>query len=227
MNERGSEPGASVRRAAAGRSGSGGRRAAGPSVGHPGREWDLATAIADPDGVRRGPDVGLPEVALAGRSNTGKSSLLNALTRRRGLARTSSTPGRTQQVLVFAGPEPVALADLPGYGWARASRGERTSWARLIDAYLRGREALRGLVVVIDARRGIGPLDEEMLARAAALELPWRLVVTKVDKLKRAERDRLPQVLGERAPAAILFSARTGEGRDDVWRAVADLAGLR
>ncbi len=209
------------------RPGSGAGRPAVPRAGPPRREWDLGVAIADPEGVRRGLDGGLPEVALAGRSNTGKSSLLNALTRRRGLARTSSTPGRTQQVLVFVGPEPVALADLPGYGWARVSRGERTAGARLIDAYLGGREALRGLVVVIDARRGIGPLDEEMLARAAALELPWRLVVTKVDKLKRAERDRLPQLLGARSKAAILFSATTGEGRDDVWRAVAELAGNR
>lgn len=157
------------------------------------------------------------EVAIAGRSNSGKSSALNAIVRQRDLARTSATPGRTQMVNLFELVPGRRLVDLPGYGHARVPPAVRAAWARLMDAYFEERESLAGLFIVVDARRGFGQSDEAMLAYAAARGLPSHVLLSKSDKLGRAEAKSVlaaaRATLGARASAQ-LFSAQTGEGVD-------------
>jgi GTP-binding protein len=157
------------------------------------------------------------EVAIAGRSNSGKSSALNAILRRRNLARTSATPGRTQSVNLFELEPGRRLVDLPGYGHARVPDAVRAAWGRLMDAYFSGRASLAGLLIVVDARRGFGERDEAMLEYAAARGIPSRILLTKSDKLGRNEaRQALAAAkaaLAGRAGAQ-LFSATSGQGVD-------------
>lgn len=162
-----------------------------------------------------------PEVALAGRSNVGKSSLLNRLTGRRGLARTSRTPGCTRGLIFYEiGGGRVTLVDLPGYGWAQRSKQERSGWKALIEYYLDNRKALAGVLLLVDVRRG--PEEEErMLAdylTHAGIAYGWLL--TKCDKLSRGRlaarvRELEPQFGGARA---IPTSSESGLGMDTVWR---------
>jgi GTP-binding protein len=167
------------------------------------------------------PPPGPPEVAIAGRSNVGKSSLINALVGRRGLARVSQTPGRTRQLNFFLLNERFALVDLPGYGFAVGPEAEQRAWGPLVEGYLRERPTLCGLVLVIDARRGVESEEDQVLAFAAAAGVPVAVAATKLDKLARgAARTRVTGLegwLGNRAPL-IGFSARTGEGRAALWR---------
>lgn len=167
------------------------------------------------------PPPGPPEIAIAGRSNVGKSSLINALVARRGLARASQTPGRTRQLNFFLLNERFMLVDLPGYGFAVGPEAEQRAWGPLVEGYLRERPTLRGLVLVIDARRGVESEEEQVLAFAADLKLPVTVAATKLDKLARgAARTRVTGLqgwLGSRAPL-VGFSARTGEGRVALWR---------
>jgi GTP-binding protein len=171
-----------------------------------------------------GPRAGPAEVAIGGRSNVGKSSLINALLGRRGVARISATPGRTRQLNFFLVNERFVLVDLPGYGFAVGSEAERRAWGPLVETYLRERATLRGMVVIIDVRRGLAADDAELLAYLAALPMPAVLVATKLDKLGRSAArralDTLAQEVGGAVPV-IGFSARTGEGRDALWRVVA------
>jgi len=166
------------------------------------------------------PSPGPPEVALAGRSNVGKSSLLNQLVGQRGLARTSGTPGRTRQLNFFLVNERFVLVDLPGYGFAVGPEAERRAWGPLVEGYLRSRPTLRGVAVVVDARRGLEPDDAELLAWLAEARLPAALVATKLDKLGRGERTALLRGLAAPVPdvPVLGFSARSGEGRDELWR---------
>jgi GTP-binding protein len=177
-------------------------------------------AAARPGGE---PPPGLPEVAFAGRSNVGKSSLLNALLGRRGLARTSKTPGRTRQLNFFVVNERVGFVDLPGYGFAVGSEAERQSWKPLVESYLRGRPTLRGVVVIVDARRGLEAEEIELLGFLAEIGRPACLVATKLDKLGRGEAmralRRLQGVAGGAVPV-LGFSARSGAGRVELWRAI-------
>lgn len=169
---------------------------------------DSAAAFGDDSGA---------EVAFAGRSNSGKSSALNAIIRRNDMARTSKTPGRTQLVNLFEVEPGKRLADLPGYGFARVPPAMRADWKRLMEAYFTTRDSLAGLMLIVDVRRGFGDSDETMLEYAAARGRPVHVLLTKCDKLGRNEgRSTLQKVraqLGERATAQ-LFSAQSGEGVD-------------
>ena len=181
--------------------------------------------MAAPDGWR--PTVTLPEVAFAGRSNSGKSSLLNRLVRRKALARVSTTPGRTREIHFFEVNREFVLVDLPGYGYAKVSKDRRAEWVPLIEGYLRRSPGLRGIVQLLDVRREPSEEDARMLGLLGELGLPVLFVVTKVDKLSRAAAaERLPvlaQAVGADAEQLIAFSARTGEGRDELAEAVVAL----
>src|SRR3979409_2132098 len=135
------------------------------------------------------PQDGRPEVAFAGRSNVGKSSLINALTGRTSLARVSVTPGRTRELNFFTLGKDAALylVDMPGYGYARASKSEIKGWTRLIRDYLRGRRELKRVFLLIDARHGIKPNDEETMTAMDEAAVPYQVVLTKVDKPKASE----------------------------------------
>jgi GTP-binding protein len=164
------------------------------------------------------------EVALAGRSNVGKSSLLNALAGQKGLARTSKTPGRTRSVNFFTAVDSLALADLPGYGYAKMSHAEARDISALMRAYLEQRRNLRALVLLVDARRG--PADDEFalarLARERGLELI--VVATKCDKLNAAKRAQTAARFAAFAADVLLCSARTGDGIGSLRRRLAALA---
>ena len=171
----------------------------------------------------QGPPAGPPEVAIAGRSNVGKSSLINAVLGRRGLARTSGTPGRTRQLNFFLVNEQFRLVDLPGYGFAVGPVRERESWGPLVETYLRERETLRGVVLIVDVRRGLQAEEIELLAFLADAGRPAALVATKFDKLGRSAATAAMRKLAGVAGAAVPvlgFSARTGDGRDAFWRLV-------
>jgi GTP-binding protein len=176
------------------------------------------------------PDKGA-EIAFAGRSNAGKSSAINALADQGGLARTSKTPGRTQQLVVFALPDGRRLVDLPGYGYAKVPPALRQHWKQEIDAYLRKRQSLRGLVLIADIRQAPAAFDRQMLAFCAAIELPCLMLLSKADKLSRAQaRTRQREVEGEIAEAGgrvqlLPFSATVGTGVREARVAVAALLG--
>ncbi len=137
------------------------------------------------------PDTDLPEIAFAGRSNVGKSSLLNALTGRKNLARTSNTPGRTQQVNFFDLGGRMMLTDLPGYGYAKAAKSVVDQWTRLIKSYLKGRVRLRRVCLLIDSRHGLKDTDREVMALMDEAAVAYQIVLTKCDKIKAAELEKL------------------------------------
>jgi GTP-binding protein len=189
------------------------------------RQLDFLGGMATAGGWR--PDSTLPEVAFAGRSNVGKSSLINRLVNRRKLARVSNTPGRTREINFFRVNDQFVLADLPGYGYAKISKEMRAAWKPLIEEYLRGSPRLRGIVQLLDARHDPTRDDLQMLEFLAALEVPTIVVATKTDKLPRArvaERVReLAQVAGVNEEQVIPFSATTGAGRAELAEAIVAL----
>ena len=140
--------------------------------------------IAGAGSIDQLPPMDAPEVAFAGRSNVGKSSLVNALTGRRTLARTSQTPGRTQQINFFDLAGCVRLVDLPGYGYAKASKSDIKAWTGLTLAFLKGRQTLMRAFLLVDCRRGIGDIDREVMKVFDDAAVSWALVLTKADKLK-------------------------------------------
>jgi GTP-binding protein len=166
----------------------------------------------------------LPEIAFSGRSNVGKSSLLNTLVRRKSIARVSSTPGKTREINFFRVNDTFHLVDLPGYGYARVSKTARNAWRPLIEGYLRTSEHLRGVVQLIDSRHAPSDDDHRMMQFLASLGVPTIVVATKVDKLKRAEREAklgaLAAQLGVDDDQLIPFSADSGEGRDELAQAI-------
>jgi GTP-binding protein len=166
----------------------------------------------------------LPEIAFSGRSNVGKSSLLNSLVRRKALARVSATPGKTREINFFRVNDAFHLVDLPGYGYARVSKTARQAWRPLIEGYLQTSKHLRGVVQLVDARHAPSSDDLRMMDFLASLGVPTSVVATKVDKLGRTERGptlaNLAAQLGIEDEQLIPFSARTGEGRDDLAQAV-------
>ena len=173
------------------------------------------------------PDHELPEVAFAGRSNVGKSSLLNALVRRKAIARVSRTPGRTREINFFGVNGTFVLVDLPGYGYARVSKERKAEWRPLMDAYLRHTRQLRGVVQLLDVRREPSDDDLQMLDYLAELEVPMLIAVTKVDKLSRAAAQtriaEISRTLMLEPEQVIPFSAHTGLGRDELAEAVVQL----
>ena len=181
---------------------------------------------ADP---ARFPEIGLPEIAFAGRSNVGKSSLLNRLVGHRGLARVSKTPGRTQQLNFFVIDERLAFVDLPGYGFARVPAVVQRRWKQLVEGYLGRREQLRAVVVIVDLRRGLGRGDAQLCEYLNAHRLPAILAATKCDKLAHGERKRQARALAEAAIAGVagvvVCSAHTGEGIRELWKQIESFAG--
>lgn len=163
------------------------------------------------------PDEGV-EVAVAGRSNAGKSSAINVIVGRRGFARVSKTPGRTRLVNFFALAPSRRLVDLPGYGYARVAAATREHWGALIQTYFETRRSLAGLLLVVDARRGLGEFDERMLALAESVASPVHVLLTKADKLKRGQAARAlgeaRQRLGD-AASVQLFSASKATGVEE------------
>jgi len=170
------------------------------------------------------PPAGLPEVAFAGRSNVGKSSLINVLVNRRGLVRTSSTPGRTQLINFFSLNGTFHLVDLPGYGFAQVPLTVKKEWGPMIRTYLESREGLRAVVILFDIRRVPREEDLQLLDWLEEFEVPTIPVITKVDKVGRGQRDRqvkpILEATGLPRDAFTLFSASTREGRDEVWQRI-------
>ena len=189
------------------------------------RDLRFLGPMASIDGWR--PETTLPEIAFAGRSNVGKSSLLNKLVRRKAFARVSNTPGRTREINFFEVNKRFVLVDLPGYGYARVSKERRAEWRPLIEGYLRRSANLRGVVQLIDVRRDPTDDDLQMLDFLSELGAPTIVAVTKVDKLTKtaaaARVQDLTAALGLDADQVIPFSAVTGAGRDDLASAIVSL----
>lgn len=158
------------------------------------------------------------EVAVAGRSNAGKSSAINAIVNRRQFARTSKTPGRTQLINFFELRDGVRLVDLPGYGFARVAASVRQNWATLLQAYFEERKSLSGLILVVDARRRLTDFDRRMLSLAGSVRAPVHVLLTKADKLKKAEAAMALQEVRkelEDTASVQLFSALRKQGVDE------------
>ena len=179
------------------------------------------------------PPADLPEVAFAGRSNVGKSSLLNALTGRNGLARTSNTPGRTQELNLFLVGEPpvLRLVDMPGYGYAEAPKDMVKQWARLVNDYLRGRATLKRVLVLVDSRHGLKPVDREIMTLLDKAAVSYQIVLTKADKIKPTALAAVTAEVAEEArkhpaahPLLIPTSSETKAGIAELRAAVTGAA---
>jgi len=170
------------------------------------------------------PDQGR-EVAFVGRSNAGKSSAINAICHQKALARTSKTPGRTQQLIFFELDAQRRLVDLPGYGYAQASHAERRAWQLLVEGYVKRPGPLKLVLVLVDARRGLGDEEHQLVDWLRAMAVPCHLVVTKADKLRASERGLLRERLRKerRSPGigVSLVSGETGAGLDALWASIA------
>jgi len=189
------------------------------------RNVEFIGGMAEKHGWR--PDSPLPEVAFAGRSNVGKSSLLNTLVRRKSFARVSRTPGRTREINFFRVNNNFVLVDLPGYGYARISKEKKAEWRPMIESYLRRTTQLRGIVLLLDIRREPSEDDRAMLDFLAEVEVPTIVALTKTDKLsKAAAREsavEIARALALDAEQVIPFSAHTGEGRVELLEAITSL----
>ena len=192
------------------------------------RNVEFIGGMAEKHGWR--PDSPLPEVAFAGRSNVGKSSLLNTLVRRKSFARVSRTPGRTREINFFRVNNEFVLVDLPGYGYARISKEKKSEWRPMIESYLRRTTQLRGIVLLLDIRREPSEDDRAMLDFLAEVEVPTIVALTKTDKLSKAvARDRpgeIARALALETEQIIPFSAQTGEGRVELLEAITTLVGV-
>jgi len=170
----------------------------------------------------------LPEIAIAGRSNVGKSSLINCLINRKNLAQTSSTPGKTRVLNYYCINEKSYLVDLPGYGYAKVSQQERQSWKKLVESYLTENSFLKGVIQIIDSRHGITTSDSEMISWLAHLAFPTLLVATKTDKLPRSKAKHIIQKLETEAAELgitelVPFSIVTKQGRVQIWQSIFEL----
>ena len=169
----------------------------------------------------------LPEVAFSGRSNVGKSSLINRLLKRKALARTSSTPGRTRAVNYFLINHRFYFVDLPGYGYAKAGRQDRRRWAQTVDQYLQNVKLAAAMVLLVDGKTGATALDEQAVDYLDALEQNLMVAVTKIDRVPRSKRSRRLREIRERLELGddyplLSVSARTGEGIPGLWRELSE-----
>lgn len=191
------------------------------------RNVEFLGGMAEKHGWR--PESPLPEVAFAGRSNVGKSSLLNSLVRRKSFARVSRTPGRTREINFFRINNGFVLVDLPGYGYARVSKEKKSEWRPLIESYLRRTSQLRGIVLLLDIRREPSDDDRAMLDFLAEVEVPTIVALTKTDKLSKAgalaRAAEISRALALEPEQVIPFSAHTGEGRVELLEAITALVG--
>ncbi|WP_420335667.1 ribosome biogenesis GTP-binding protein YihA/YsxC [Roseibium sp.] len=193
------------------------------------RPWDFLTSVTDMSNL---PDAAGTEIAFAGRSNVGKSSLINALTGRKGLARTSSTPGRTQMLNFFVAPDtPLTIVDMPGYGYAQAPKELVDAWTNLVFSYLRGRPNLRRVILLVDSRHGIKKNDLDTMALLDRAAVVYQVVLTKSDKIKPPQLARLisetEAALAKRVaahPLIVATSSEKNKGIDELRAELCDLA---
>ena len=190
-------------------------------------EWRFVAAAGTPVSL---PPMRGVEIAFAGRSNVGKSSLINALTGRKNLARISNTPGRTQELIFFTGGDSLNVVDMPGYGYAAAAKSKIAAWTELIDAFLRGRSNLARVYVLVDARHGLKTADDTALDALGQSAVSHQIVLTKCDALKPAElRDRIAEVEAALArrpaafPTVLPTSSRDGTGIPELRAAIGRL----
>ena len=194
-------------------------------------DWTFLSAAPSLDSL---PPMAGPEIAFAGRSNVGKSSLINALTGRKALARTSNTPGRTQELIFFGGASRLVLVDMPGYGYAATAKTKVAAWTKLIHDYLRGRATLARVYVLIDARHGLKDTDDGILDTLGKAAVSHEIVLTKCDQIgeaELAERTEAVKAAMRKRPAAfpdvITTSSHTSAGIDRLRAAIARLLAER
>jgi GTP-binding protein len=194
-------------------------------------DWQFVAAAGS---LERLPAMHGAEIAFAGRSNVGKSSLINALTGRSALARTSNTPGRTQELIFFAANDKLSLVDMPGYGYAAAAKTKIKAWNELIHAFLRGRANLARVYLLIDARHGLKPVDDQVLTTLDKAAVNYQVIFTKADQVKEtelAERIAATEKALAKHPAAypelIATSARSGDSIPDLRAAIVRLLAER
>lgn len=188
---------------------------------------DVQNVSLDAVGVKfeQFPETGYPEVAFAGRSNVGKSSLINGLINRKSLARTSGQPGKTQTINFYNVEETLYFVDLPGYGYARASKSNRESWGKMITYYLKRRETLGMIMLLVDIRHKPNENDQIMMNYIRESGLEPLVIATKSDKLKRSQITKHKKIIAdtlklESIDQVIPFSSMTKEGKDDVWHEI-------
>jgi GTP-binding protein len=194
-------------------------------------QWSFLAAGPSFDAL---PPMAGPEIAFAGRSNVGKSSLINALTGRRALARTSNTPGRTQELIFFSGPDRLMLVDMPGYGYAATAKSKIAAWTKLIASYLHGRGTLARVYVLVDARHGLKAADNGILDTLSRAAVSHEIVLTKCDQIGAAELTErsaaIKEVMRKRPaafPGLIATSAKGGAGMAQLRAAIARLTAER
>jgi GTP-binding protein len=187
----------------------------------------FVTSAVQPDQY---PPAKLPEVAFAGRSNVGKSSLINTLINRRHLVKTSATPGRTQLINFFDVNGEITFVDLPGYGYARVPAAVRKKWGPMIETYLSTRKTLKGVVIILDIRRLPREEERNLIGWLEHFSIPEILVLTKTDKLSKTQtikhQNAIVQALEVQRESTILFSAKTRQGTDAVWDEISSLTNL-
>ncbi|MGY4689395.1 ribosome biogenesis GTP-binding protein YihA/YsxC [Salibacterium sp. K-3] len=176
------------------------------------------------------PKTGLPEIALAGRSNVGKSAFINTLVTRKNLARTSGKPGKTQTLNFYDIEGQMIFVDVPGYGYAKVSKAERAAWGKMMETYFSARDQLCGVAMIVDSRHEPSANDVQMYAYLKQFDLPVVVIATKADKVSKNKRPKhvkqIKEILGmEKTDTTVLFSAETGQGKEDAWKAIQAMTG--